>query len=353
MTSIPMRRIAVVVAVALAGLVAVAQARADLVQLVPGSTFKDAQGGAVRGQVTAESPAEVTVSLGATTIVVPTDQIESIEYQGQPASMQLGQTNADAGRADEAIALYQKAATEAAGKPFVVEAAKFGEVAILAGQSLTEPERVKDAVARLNAFLQAYPRGRHVVAAREALARVQLHAQDYKGAEANIAELAKLPPGADRAAVLKARLLLKSGDPQAAVGELDRLIAAAPGGSTKQVELKLVKAEALVAASRYDESEVLVREVIAAAPADDFAVQSRAYNALGDCLAAAAKPKDALLAYLHVDLLYAKDKEEHPRALRRIEELFRKLGQISRADDYGQRLKREYPNSPWARQARG
>ncbi|WP_337177600.1 tetratricopeptide repeat protein [Paludisphaera sp.] len=340
-------------AVALAGLLVAAQARADVVQLIPGSTFKQAQGGAVRGTVTAETPAEVTVSLGATTIVVPTDQIESIEYQGQPAAMQLGRTNADAGRVEEAVAQYQKAATEAAGKPFVVEAARFGEASLLAGEALAEPGRVKDAVSRLTAFLQAHPRGRHVVAAREALARVQLNAQDFKGAEANLAELAKLPAGADRAAVLKARLLAKSGDPQAAVDELDRLAAAAPEGSPRRVELELVKAEALVAASRYDESETLVRQVIAAAPAEDFAVQSRAYNALGDCLAAAAKPKDALMAYLHVDLLYAKDKQEHPRALRRIEELFRKMGQLPRADEYERRLKQEYPNSPWARRAQG
>ena len=340
-------------AVAVLGLVAAASARGDVVHLVPGSTFKQAQGGAVRGQVTAESPAEVTVSLGATTVAVPTDQVESIEYQGQPASMQLALTNADAGRAAEAIAQYQKAASEAGGKPFVVEAARFGEASMLAGLALTEPERVKDAVARLNAFIQAYPKGRHVVPAREALARVQLHAQDYKGAEANIADLAKLPTGADRASVLRARLLLKSGDPGAASADLDRLIAAAPEGSARQVELRLVKAEALIAASRYDESEALVRQVIAAAPADDFAVQAKAYNTLGDCLVAASRPKDALLAFLHVDLLYAKEKEEHPRALRRIEELFRKMGQLPRADEYGQRLKQDYPNSPWAKSAQG
>lgn len=349
MTPIHIRR----VAIAMAGLLAAASARGDVVHLIPGSTFKQAQGGAVRGQVTAESPSEVTVSLGNSTISVPTDQVESIEYQGQPASMQLGQTNADAGRAAEAIAQYQKAVTEAAGKPFVIEAAKFGEASLLAESALTEPEHVKDAVAKLNAFLQAYPKGRHVVPVREALARVQLHAQDFKGAEANVAELAKLPAGADRAAVLKARLLLRSGDAQGAAADLDRLIAAAPDGSTKQVELKLVKADALIAASKYDESESLVRQVIAAAPAEDIAVQAKAYNTLGDCLTAAAKPKDALLAYLHVDLLYAKDKEEHPRALRHIEELFRKMGQLPRADEYNQRLKQDYPNSSWAKQAQG
>ena len=57
--------------------------------------------------------------------------------------------------------------------------------------------------------------------------------------------------------------------------------------------------------------------MIQAAPAEDVPAQAAAYNTLGDCLRAANRPKDALLAYLHTDLLYSKDKEEHPRALLR------------------------------------
>ena len=72
-----------------------------------------------------------------------------------------------------------------------------------------------------------------------------------------------------------------------------------------------------------------------------------AYNALGDCLRAANRPKDALLAYLHTDLLYSKDRQEHPRALFQIEKLFRLLKQDGRANEYAQRLRQEYPHSQW------
>jgi hypothetical protein len=53
------------------------------------------------------------------------------------------------------------------------------------------------------------------------------------------------------------------------------------------------------------------------------------------------------LAYLHTDLLYGKDKQEHPRALFEIEKLFRRLKQDGRADEYAQRLRQEYPRSQW------
>ena len=98
---------------------------------------------------------------------------------------------------------------------------------------------------------------------------------------------------------------------------------------------------------QFPKAETLLREVIQANPPEDAAAQAPAYNTLGDCLRAANRPKDALLAYLHTDLLYSKDKEEHPRALHQIVELYRQLKQDGRADEFAQRLKQEYPRSPW------
>src|SRR5262249_7128174 len=71
-------------------------ALADEIVLVPGSTVKNASGGRVRGSIQSESLSEVVVRLGANTSNVPTDQIVSIRYDGQPATMALAETN-DAG----------------------------------------------------------------------------------------------------------------------------------------------------------------------------------------------------------------------------------------------------------------
>ena len=56
-----------------------------------------------------------------------------------------------------------------------------------------------------------------------------------------------------------------------------------------------------------------------------------------------------VIAYLHTDMLYSKDKEEHPRALHGITTAFRQLKQDARADEFAQRLKQEYPRSVWTR----
>jgi hypothetical protein len=59
---------------------------ADEVVLVPNSTVKGVAGGWVRGTVQSETPTEVVVKLGATTTTVPTGEIVSIRYDGQPAT---------------------------------------------------------------------------------------------------------------------------------------------------------------------------------------------------------------------------------------------------------------------------
>jgi tetratricopeptide (TPR) repeat protein len=289
------------------------------------------------------------VKLGANTTTVPTDQILSIRYDGQPATIQLAETRESGGQLAEAADLFKKAAGEAADKPLVVQTALFHEAAALTELALIEPERAKEAKDRLLRFVQAYPNGRHIVAARENLARLQLSGGDVKAAEATIAGLAKLPKAAQRAAVLRAKLLAKQGSHAEAISELDHLISTLPDRSTEQREARLAKAESLVGVKKFKEAEALVRQVIQAAPAEDVPAQAAAYNTLGDCLRAANRPKDALLAYLHTDLLYGKDKEEHPRALHQIERLFRLLKQDGRADEYAQRLRQEYPRSPWLR----
>jgi len=321
--------------------------KGDDVNLIAGSAVKGAIGGKVKGQVQSEWPSEVVVLLGATTTSVPVDQIASIRYDGQSANFQLAESREAGGQLAEAADLFKKAADESAGKPFPLQAALFREAEVLTDLALVEPDRIKEAKERLTRFVQAYPNGRHIAAARGCLARLQLNAGDFKGAEATIAELAKLPKAGERAAVLKTKILARQGKHTEAIADLDRLIASYPKGSERQRAAMLAKAESLAGLKQYKEAETLVRQVIQGNPAEDSTAQAPAYNTLGDCLRAANRPKDALIAYLHTDLLYSKDKEEHPRALHQIAALFRQLKQDGRADEFVKRLKDEYPRSPW------
>lgn len=319
-------------------------AGADDVVLVPGSSVK-APGNRVRGTIVAESPSEVRLDAPAAT--VPVDQIASVNYAGQPASLTLAATRESTGDLAAAADLYQKAAGEAAGKDLIIRAAQFGRARALADLAAGDPSKAGQALSALESFTKTHPSSRQLAPALEAQVRLYLQQEQYDKAARALAELNKIPWAADRAAVLQARVLSRRGQYDQAIAALDRMLASTPKDSPKFREAQLAKAECLAGLKKFPEAEAAVKAVIQAAPPEDAEAQSLAYNTLGDCLRAAGKPKDALLAYLHTDILYAKDKEQHARALSQIAKLWRELRQDDRANEVLDRLKQEYPNSPY------
>ncbi len=324
-------------------------AGADTVKLVPDSTVKST-GNQVTGQVTAETVTEVTVKpTSGAEVKVPVDQIESVDYDSVTPSYTLAQSRENVGATAEAAELFQKAAREAQGKPFVERAALYNRARALTDIALADPSKVADALASLDAFLKAHPNSRQVGPALENVVRLSLQKGDTARAEAALGELtSKVPSAAPRTQVLRARLLARQDKHDQAISALDQIIAAAPKGSAQAREAKLAKAEGLVGAKKYAEAEQVVRDVIQEAPPESVEIQAQAHNTLGDCLRAAGRPKDALIAYLKTDVLYDRDKEYHPRAMAMIAELWRELKQDDRAAEMMERLRQQYPQSPYA-----
>lgn len=335
-------------------LLAAVTGQADVIRLVPGSTVK-AAGGQLNGQIVTETPAELKLkpATGAE-LAVPVDQIESVTYDGAPPSFLLAEARVNAGALVEAADLFQKAVGEAQGKTLLERAAQFGRAEMLTQVALVDPSKVGDATAALEAFVKAHGNSRQLGPALLSLVRLRLAEGDTAKAEEALGELtARVPWAADRAAVLKARVLARKGENEAAITELDALIAGAAKDSVRARESKLAKAESLAALKRFDEAEAVVREVIAEAPAEDDPIQSVAYNTLGDCMRAAGRPKDALLAYLRTDILFSDAKDQHARALARIAELWTELNQATRAAEVRDRLQQQYPQSPYAKGSPG
>ncbi|WP_435022081.1 tetratricopeptide repeat protein [Tundrisphaera sp. TA3] len=328
-------------------LMALSVALGDVVTLNPDATTKGV-GGAVRGVVQAESSTVVEVKLGNTVTKVPTNEVASITYDGHPASLDQANDKLAANDLAAAAELFKKAAGEASTKPFIAEDALFSQARTVAEMALTDTSKAEEAVALLDAFTRAHKSGRHAAPALEALARLQIAQEDYAGVEKTLSQLGQFPKGEDRAAIFKVKVFAKKGQLDQAIAELDKIIAAAPEKSEKRRDALLTKAESLAAQKKYAEAESTVRAVIKDAPTEDAATQAAAYNTLGDCLRAAGKPKEALYAYLHTDLLFGKAKNEHARALSQISQLWRVLKREDRAEEAKERLKQEYPRSTYA-----
>jgi tetratricopeptide (TPR) repeat protein len=343
------RALPVLVSSLMIPLVALSASFGDVVTLTPDAATKAGTSGTVRGTVISESPTKVEVKLGEKITAVPTADIASIDYDGDPPSLESARTKEASNALVEAADLYKKAAAEASTRPFIAEDAAFGQVRVITELALIEPTRTNEAIGLLEAFSRTYKNGRHIALALESLAKLQLAKENYSGLEQTLTQLAKLPGGDDRASLYRIKILTRKGSLDQAVVELDKVISGSPDGSVKKRDAQIAKAEALVSQKKFGDAEALIKGVIKAAPAEDAATQAAAHNTLGECLRAAGRPKEALFAYLHTDMLFSKEKDEHAKALSQLARLWRdpQLNRPDRAEEVLERLKQEYPRSPY------
>ena len=122
----------------------------------------------------------------------------------------------------------------------------------------------------------------------------------------------RVPWAGEKSATWNAPVLSKRGKHAEAITAIDAVAAKLPEGSAQR-EALLAKAESLAGLSKFDDAEKLAREVIKSAEVGRGFRRAVTWNTLGDCLREANKPKEALLAYLHTDLLFGDDKEQHAR----------------------------------------
>ena len=108
------------------------------------------------------------------------------------------------------------------------------------------------------------------------------------------------------------------------------------------------RARCLAETATVDDAIETLEKLIAENDAVDTELFGRAYNALGDCFQIAKKPKDALMAYLHVDILFYGDAETHAESLYHLNKLWQIAKNQDRAAVAGNLLKQRYPGTIWA-----
>ena len=99
-----------------------------------------------------------------------------------------------------------------------------------------------------------------------------------------------------------------------------------------------------------NEAVGIIEKIIQDADPEQKELHARAYNALGSCYEKAGQTKDALLAYLHVDVLYNTVPEAHAEALAHLVPLWQAVGQEEQARQARQQLQERYGGSRWAKQ---
>jgi tetratricopeptide (TPR) repeat protein len=109
-----------------------------------------------------------------------------------------------------------------------------------------------------------------------------------------------------------------------------------------------LKAKAQLLQGKREEAEVAVMKLIKNEDPKQTELFANAYNILGLCHQAAGQDQEAILAFLHTDLLFSNEAAAHAEALYHLAELWPKLDKNDRAMEARTTLKSLYRNSVWA-----
>jgi hypothetical protein len=350
-----MRRIGIVLAAA-GCLTATAAVWADSTK-----TLDDKK--AVNGRVVRMSRFEVEIETNrGVTKTLAINNIEPIHFEGESSSMINIRTSLAAGDFEEADKLLASVKADREERPEILADIEFYKALSAGRQALGGNGSIIEAGKSLIAFMSKNPDNYHYLEACELVADLLVAKGVYSRAETYYQELAKAPYAEYRmrAGVGIGRARLAQGKTVEAQQTFeDVLNDESDQGEAERRFAKLGKARCLTASGKTDDAVRLAQGVIDRADPEDNRLCGEAYNTLGAALRAAAarepegKLKDsllnrALLAYLHVDVLYNEAPNAHAEALANLVELFTQLHKSDHAGTCKQTLLGRYPDSRWA-----
>ncbi len=314
---------------------------------------------ALPGRVVGATPAMVELEQGVNKPPkeIPVNQIQTIFYEHEPPDLKTAKTHVLAGRYAEALAAIERIKGDPS-RPEIQQDIEFYKALVAAKLALAGGGKISEAGRLMKAFADGNGKSYHYFEASEVVGDLLVAIRQYALAAAYYDRLDKAPwPDYKmRAGVAAGRALLAQGKIDEAQAAFDKVIAIDAEGdlaSGQRTLARLGKARALIAAKKADQAIKLVIEVLKAADPDDVPLLAGAYNILGAALRQAGRTQEALLAFLHVDVLYASLPDAHAEALANLAELWEQAHKTERANRARKTLEEQYPDSPWAKKTGG
>lgn len=308
------------------------------------------------GEITGGTKTELTIkpSVGEPVTISAAD-IAVIDWDAATGDFKLGISDENGGRLDSALQRVTKSQTETTDASDLLKLEfQFVIARINTRMAFADAGKVDSAIGLLEAYRKAGKDHFRFYEATNLLGQLQLAKPDLAAARAAFGELAQAPSNDYQLAaqIAQGRILMAEGQQDAAVAEFDKAIAAA-GEQARKFEALLGKAKALVNLSKHDEALAVLDEVTAKAPPTASALQAEAYVLQGNSLQAASRNKEAVLAYLHVDILFPRETAYHAESLFHMARLWKTVQAPERGVDAEAKLTSLYPNSEWAKKLGG
>lgn len=285
-------------------------------------------------------------------------EVHSIRFDGEPAKMLQVRLQINNGGYENALRGMDAVSADSLERKEAKTELAFLKAYCNARLALGGSVDVAEAGKQMVDFVKNHGESYHYYQANELLGDMLVAAGRYDNAADYYAKLSESPYDEYkiRAGVAVGRARLAEKKYPEAMKEFDTALSLAEKGSGAAAESAkesalIGKASCLAEMGKPDDGIKLVGEVISKLPPEEVDLHARAYVAQGNCYA--KKPdnaKQALISFLHVDVLYFSNAQAHAEALWNLARLWNDIGKPERALQATSLLKERYPNSPWAKQ---
>jgi tetratricopeptide (TPR) repeat protein len=316
------------------------------------------------GTITKVTRTEVTVTkqVGGDT-VIPVNEIDYIEWEGAPASMALGRSALAAGQLEVARKQIEEALQESAGSSNTNLRADLDYLLarVTAEEAFVDAAKIPAAIETLKSFVSGNRDHYRGYDAQLALGDLAIAGEDVTTAISAFSAL-QTAPWKDfqmAAQIGNGRALLVQGNADGAKAEFDAVAgmdATTPAEKSRRMQALLGQAKCLQSKQDHSGAVTILADVIDQSTPADSRLQAEAYLRQGDCFVAmGANPKEAIMAYLHVDVIPAMSRESdlHAEALYHLSQLWQQVNQPERAREAAEALRTEYAESQWAKKLGG
>lgn len=347
-TSIMQRfyRLPLVAAMFLVSVTFIRSGSADVIRKVGGGTENGKFEKMSKTEISLGSPKEISV---------PVNEIQSFSFTSEPSSVKDAREAIESGRYEDVEGILAVIKLDTIKNDEIkIEIGYIKALADARAASLgnAEPKITAAAGSAMISFLAENPDSYHFYEANEVVGNLLASMKNPQATKYyDTLATAPWPDYKMRAAILKGRADQLQAKHDTAIKHFDAALALAGGkGTETQASLaRIFKAVSMAESKQIPQALALVEDVIAKTEGDDKELFARAYNALGICHYKNNAKQEALLAFLHVELLFNTQPDAHAEALYYLARLWTDEKNPERAKAAAETLRSRYATSRWAK----
>ena len=320
----------------------------DSIQLVQGQSPRN-----VAGSIVSINPLQVTINARNTTQEYPAHLIQKLVFRNQPPEIERARGFIENGRFDDAFEMLQGISdpvdrAELRSEIEFLKALSAAEIAFRGGN-----KSAQDAGRAVMEFTRNHPQSIHFYAATELLGRLLFAVGKFDLASAEFAKLpdSRQPELTMRGLFWQSEALMELDRPDEASDKLQQILNRTENDDlTQQYQLlarvRLAKAQAMQ--GQPAPAIAAIEKIIQTESADNGQLFAYAYNSLGSIHLSQNQLKEAMMAFLHTELLFPDQADPHSEALYQLALIWPQLNHNERANRARSIVKSRYRNTVWA-----